>query len=83
MELRFGRKVKVFIDDRYDMYPADVSRDYRRLLSGYPQWQAILHTRNIDVVLWDRDLPLTSLLKASGHWLEVFTEGDWVVLRRL
>ena len=33
----------------------------------------------IDVVLWDRDLPLTSLLKASGQWLEVYAEGDWVV----
>ena len=65
------------------MFPVDVPRDYRRLLGGNPQWQAILQTRNIDVVLWDKDLPLTSLLKASGQWLEIFAEGDWVVLRRL
>ncbi len=82
-ELRFGRQVKVFIDDRYDMYPVEVSRDYRRLLNGYPQWQAILATRQIDVVLWEKDLPLTSLLRASGQWLEVYAKGDWVVLRRL
>ncbi|MEA2900893.1 MAG: hypothetical protein QOH36_780 [Actinomycetota bacterium] len=82
-ELRYGRKIKVFIDDRYDMFPADVPRDYRRLLGGNPQWQAILQTRNVDVVLWDKDLPLTSLLKASGQWLEIYSEGDWVVLRRL
>ena len=82
-ELRFGRKVKVFIDDRYDMYPVTVPRDYRRLLGGAPQWQAILQTRQIDVVLWDKDLPLTSLLKSSGQWLEIYAEGDWVVLRRL
>ena len=36
LELRFGRRVQVFIDDRYDMYPVEVSRDYRRLLDGYP-----------------------------------------------
>ena len=83
LELRFGRKVKVFIDDRYDMFPIDIPRDYRRLLGGNPQWQSILQTRNIDVVLWEKDLPLTQLLKASGQWLEIFTEGDWVVLRRL
>ncbi len=82
-ELRFGRRVKVFIDDRYDMYPLALSRDYRRLLNGYPQWQAILETRRIDVVLWDRELPLTSLLKSSGQWLEVYAKGDWVVLRKL
>ena len=83
LELRFGRKVKVFIDDRYDMFPIEIPRDYRRLLGGNPQWQSILQTRNIDVVLWEKDLPLTQLLKASGQWLEIFTEGDWVVLRRL
>jgi hypothetical protein len=82
-ELRFGRKVKVFIDDRYDMFPNDVPRDYRRLLGGNPQWQTILQTRNIDIVLWDKDLPLTSLLKANGQWLEIFSDDDWVVLRRL
>ncbi|MEA2716287.1 MAG: hypothetical protein QOI99_604 [Actinomycetota bacterium] len=82
-ELRFGRRVPVFIDDRYDMYPAEVSRDYRLLLSGYPQWDAILQARRIDVVVWDRELPLTSLLKASGQWLQIYGKGDWVVLRRL
>ena len=82
-ELRYGRRVQVFIDDRYDMFPLDLSRDYRRLLNGYPQWQAILETRQIDVVLWDRELPLTSLLKANGQWLQVYAKGDWVVLRRL
>ncbi len=82
-ELRFGRRVKVFIDDRYDMYPVELARDYRQLLGGRPEWQAILDVRHIDVVLWDRELPLASLLKANGNWLEVFSEGDWIVLRRL
>lgn len=83
LELRFGRRVKVFIDDRYDMFPKQVSRDYRDLLAGRPQWQAILQARQVDVVLWDRDLPLTSLLKASGQWLEIYAADEWVVLRRL
>ncbi len=82
-ELRFGRSVKVFIDDRYDMYPEKVSKDYRDLLNGRPQWQAILQSRQVDVVLWDRELPLTSLLRSSGQWQEVFAEDDWVVMRRL
>ena len=83
LEFRYGRQVKVFIDDRYDMYPVDVARDSSYLLRGRPQWQSILQSRQIDVVLWDRELPLTSLLKASGQWLEVYAEGDWVVFRRL
>jgi hypothetical protein len=83
LELRYGRQVKVFIDDRYDMYPVALSGDYRTLLTGFPQWQVILDARRIDVVLWDRELPLTSLLKANGQWLEIYSEDDWVVLRRL
>ena len=46
-------------------------------VAGHPPDQ------EIDVVLWDKDLPLTSLLKASGQWLEIYAEDDWVVLRRL
>ena len=83
LELRFGRRAKVFIDDRYDMFPAAVSRDYRHLLNGRPGWQAILDTRRIDVVLWDEELPLTSLLKANGRWLQIYAKDDWVVFRRL
>lgn len=83
LEFRYGRRVPVFIDDRVDMYPVEVSRDYRRLLNGRPDWQTILQTRQIDVVVWDRELPLSSLLKSSGQWLEIFSEGDWVVFRRL
>jgi hypothetical protein len=83
LELRFGRRVNVFIDDRYDMYPVALARDYRRLLTGNPDWQSILTFHRIDVVLWDRDLPLASLLKANGQWLEIYAAGDWVVLRRL
>jgi hypothetical protein len=82
-ELRYGRRVKVFVDDRYDMYPVAVSRDYRRLLNGHHEWQAILDTRRIDVVLWDRELPLTPLLESSGQWQEIFGRDDWVVFRRL
>lgn len=82
-ELRFGRDVQVFIDDRYDMFPVELSRDYRRLLNGHPEWQAILDTRQVDVVLWDDELPLTSLLELSGQWLEIYDEGDWVAFRRL
>jgi hypothetical protein len=84
LELRYGTEVPVFIDDRYDMYPPDVPRDYRRLLSGGPQSLQILDDRRVDVVLWNKDLPLPNLLLLSGRWQEIHTSGeDWVVLRRI
>ena len=83
LELRYGTEVPVFIDDRYDMFPPDVPRDYRRLLAAAPESLQILDDRRVDVVLWDKDLPLPNLLELSGRWEEIHTSGDdWVVLRR-
>lgn len=81
MTLRFGTDVRIFIDDRFDMYPLSLSRDYRVLLSGTAGSLEIIDRRNIDLVLWGRDLPLVQILTASG-WREVFGEKDYVVLQR-
>ena len=81
LTFRFGRRARVFIDDRYDMFPARVSSDYFTLLRGRPGALQVLDRWNVDVVLWRRDLALVTLLKASG-WQEAFTAKGWVVLRR-
>jgi hypothetical protein len=83
IELRYGSKASVFIDDRYDMYPSDVPRDYRRLLGASPEALQILDDRSVTVVLWDNDLPLPNLLTLSGRWQQIHVSGDWVVLQRL
>jgi hypothetical protein len=79
--LRYGQKARVFIDDRYDMYPVAVARDYRTLLEGRPGALEVLERRHIDVVLWEKDLPLVQILRATG-WRETFSEEDYVVLQR-
>ena len=73
----------VFIDDRYDMFPGPVIRDYQRLLDAAPEARGVLETWKVKVVLWERRLPLTAVLKASGNWLEIYSDDRWVVLRRL
>jgi hypothetical protein len=82
LTLRFGRDVRVFVDDRVDMYPSKVSEDYRALLGGKPGSLEVLDRRGIDVVLWDRQLALATVLHASGRWAQVFRDDDWVVYRR-
>lgn len=83
LELRYGTRARVFVDDRYDMYPLGVSRDYRRLLGGAEQSLDILDRRGVDVVLWDKDLPLPNLLTLSGRWEQVWSEGTWSIFRRM
>ena len=83
VSLRYGSAVQVFVDDRYDMYPLAVSRDYRRLLGAREESLGILDQRAVDVVLWDKDEPLTNLLRVSGRWEQVWAEGNWVIFRRM
>lgn len=80
--LREGRDAHVFIDDRIDMYPVQVTKDYIALLHGESRWQAVLDEYRIDVVLWQQDLPLVTLLRATDDWRQVRRDGEWVVFRR-
>lgn len=81
--LRDGRNARVFIDDRVDMYPVEVTKDYVALLHAEPRALAVLDRRGIDVVLWQRSLPLATILRTSPAWRQVHRQGDWVVFRRV
>ena len=80
--LREGRSGRVFIDDRFDMYPVRVSQDYQQLLAGEPTALRILDRYRIDTVLWQTDKPLVSILRATGDWRRAFEDGEFVVLTR-
>lgn len=82
IELRYGRRAKVFIDDRVDMYPPEVSTDYRKLLHGDPRSFDILGRYGVDTVLWEQDLPLASILARDAAWAETYRDKDWVVFER-
>jgi hypothetical protein len=83
LDLRFGKRARTFVDDRYDMFPLRVSEDYAGLLKGRPDSVRILERYRVDVVLWDRSLPLVPLLRATGQWRQVHRSGDWVVLQHV
>jgi hypothetical protein len=80
--LRDGRRARVFIDDRVDMYPVRVTEDYVALLHGEPDALSVLQRRRVDVVLWDAQLPLATILGASPKWRQAHRQGGWVVFVR-
>jgi hypothetical protein len=72
---------KVFIDDRYDMYPTSVIYDYFDLTGAKPGWSRVLDKYDVDVIVWGRDSALASLLDHSAGWQRVHTasgDGIWV-----
>ena len=79
---RDGRQARVFMDDRIDMYPAAVSKDYLHLFGGDTDPMPILDKYQIDVVLWEEDRPLSQILKRDSAWREAFTEKGHAVFTR-
>jgi len=71
---------KVFIDDRYDMYPASVSADYDRLLAARPDAVSVLAKWEIQVVMWGRNAGLPDELRLAGGWRTVYSDRLWQVL---
>jgi hypothetical protein len=83
LSLRYGRRVPVFIDDRYDMYPTSVIYDYFDLAAAKPSWSRILDKYDVDVIIWGKDTALASLLNQSDGWQRVHTDTtDAVWVRR-
>lgn len=66
--LRYGTTQPVFMDDRFDMYPLPVIRDFTTLSSGTAGWDDVLRKYDVEVVVWGRDRALTQLLQQSDQW---------------
>ena len=80
--LQEGRGRNVFFDDRFDMYPRAVGEASFDLLSGKPDYQAILDRYRVDTVLWEKKLPLASVLRADRRWRVVRITKSWVIVTR-
>lgn len=73
---------KAFMDDRYDMYPRAVTDAYAVFNAGRPAWRVTLDRWGIDVVVWRRDAPLTSLLRLDPAWRVTYEDARWVLAVR-
>jgi hypothetical protein len=79
LEARFGTKVPVFIDDRYDMFPATLVDDFGTLNSGKPGWEEVLDRYHASGVLWPTDESLGQLLAVSPRWKVVYSDQEFLI----
>lgn len=82
IELLWGPSHKVFLDDRYDMYPLPVLHDYLLLHAAGPGWQQVLADEHIDCLLWPRSEPLSQALVESPAWEIRYQDGTSIVACR-
>jgi hypothetical protein len=75
LEVRYGPdEVRVYIDDRVDMYPIELIADYSILIDPEGDPAPVLERAAATAVLWDTDSPF-------GDWLEDPANG-WQVVHR-
>ena len=83
LTLRHGTDAHVFLDDRFDMYPASVVQDYvTAYRGGDGDLRAVLDRWRPDVVLWERDTLLRHWLAGDPRWDLVDQSEDYVVFCR-
>ncbi|MGN6693226.1 MAG: hypothetical protein ACTHN0_03535 [Aquihabitans sp.] len=80
LEARYGPDVKVFFDDRVDMYPMPVVDQYMELIDANTEPGPVLDDVDATAVLWDTDSPFGDWLEDPANgWKIVHREDDWIV----
>lgn len=77
--LRYGAPVSVYIDDRIEVAPAELTREYQLLLGGVAGWDEVLDARDFDAVVWPVDEPLAELLRLDDRWQIVHEDSAWIL----
>ena len=74
---------RVFIDGRADLHGAQMLTDYVTVARLRPGWDAVLEGRGVDLVIFEKDAPLSVALRFHPEWQEAF-EGpvEAVFVRR-
>ncbi len=74
---------RVFMDDRYDMYPREVINDYVTIMRARPDWSRLLTKYHVEVIIWPTDNSLTQLLVLDQqHWTRVYRDKGWTTFVR-
>jgi hypothetical protein len=78
LEAVYGDDVRVFMDDRYDMFPSPIPEDYIDLLRRQG-WKEILDRYEPTAVLWDRETQLGQIIPEADDWGVVYADDLWLV----
>ena len=82
LELTYGPAGIVFYDDRFDMFPAEVSDAHLALVEASPSVRTQLADHDIDLVVWGRTGALAQVLAADPSWRTLFSDEEWMLTCR-
>ncbi len=82
LELVYGPGERVFYDDRFDMFPEDVSAAHLALVRADAGARRALDEHAIELVVWSRNGAIAQRLIADAGWRLLYTDERWVALCR-
>ena len=80
IEYVYGPGDRVFYDDRFDMFPDDVSAAALSLLQVHPDVMARLDAFDIVLVAMPRSSPLAQVVMADARWRSLYQDEQWVLV---
>jgi hypothetical protein len=79
IELAYGPRQPIFMDDRYGIYPQAVGHDLSAVLNDRGDWPQMVRKYHIEVVVWPAgDRHLDALATLPG-WRKIFQDRQAVV----
>lgn len=80
--LEWWPRQKVFMDDRYEMYPLETISDYEEALHGGRTWRQVLDDHDVEIVVWQTQGTLSRLLEGDDDWKVRYRDRTTVVYVR-
>ena len=82
VEVLYAPEEAVFYDDRFDMFPDDVSEDHLDLIRGRAGWKSAIDRYDIDLAITSDVGAWGQLLTADPDWRTLYLEDAWIVACR-
>jgi hypothetical protein len=73
---------RVFMDDRFDMYPVRFTEDYMAIRDGDARWREVFDRYRVEVVVWETGSALTEILSLDPAWRLIHRDRQATVLVR-
>jgi hypothetical protein len=80
--LRYWPEQKVFLDDRFDMYPVETIEDFSTVSNVERGWPRVLEKHDVEVVIWERSRPLARAMRLQDGWHVVYRDATWITFVR-
>lgn len=77
--------VPVFMDTRFELYPAAMWQDYLRITNGLYNWEERLERYGINILFVQKEseFELIAAARASGRWETLYEDAYAILLRRV